>query len=118
MIVLADTSVWIDHFRAGNQQLQRLLGDGAVLGHPLICGELACGNLKGRAAVLSNLAQLPQATVATNDEVLHLIEKRRLWGRGLGIIDTHLVASALLGNCRLWTLDKRLAAAASEMGIG
>jgi predicted nucleic acid-binding protein len=85
--------------------------------HPFISGELACGNLKDRAAVLSDLHTLPPAKLASNSEVLQLIEVRRLWGRGLGWIDAHLLASALMSNCRFWTLDIRLAKAAAELGL-
>ena len=68
-------------------------------------------------AVLSDLATLPSVRLATDSEVLHLIEKKRLWGRGLGWVDVHLLASALLSHCRLWTLDKRLARAADDLGL-
>lgn len=117
-MVLADTSVWIEHFRHGDPNLAERLSEGLVLMHPFIRGELACGNLKNRAAILSDMEALPQAHLATNAEVLQLIEDRRLWGRGMGWIDAHLLASALLSNCRLWTLDGRLAKAAGELGVG
>ena len=116
-MLLADTSVWIEHFRRGNQRLKDYLSEGVVLMHPVVCGELACGNLKDRAAILSNLNTLPAAALASDHEVLLLVEGRRLWGRGLGWIDAHLLASALLSNCRLWTLDVRLAKAAVELGL-
>ena len=86
--------------------------------HPCISGELACGKLKDRATVLSHLTTLPAATLATDAEVLHLIEQRMLWGRGLGWIDAHLLASALLSGCRLWTLDKKLAKSVDDLGRG
>ena len=85
--------------------------------HPFVSGELACGNLKDRTAVLSDLLALPAAKLASNAEVLRMIEDRRLWGRGLGWIDAHLLASALLSNCRLWTFDVRLAKAAAELAL-
>src|SRR5437899_1989938 len=110
-MVLADTSVWIEHFRRGEQRLGDHLSEGVVLIHPFVCGELACGNLKDRAAILSDLHALPAATLASDAEVLQLVEGRRLWGRGLGWIDAHLLASALLSKCRLWTLDIKLAKA-------
>lgn len=116
-MVLVDTSVWIAHFRHGEPVLADLLSEGLVLTHPFVSGELACGNLKQRAVTLSNLHALPEAVTATTSEVLKLIGDRRLWGRGLGWIDVHLLASALLSNCRLWTLDNRLAAAAREIGL-
>jgi len=79
---------------------------------------LACGNLKDRAAILSDLQALPQPRLASNEEVLQLIEDRRLWGRGLGWVDAHLLASALLSSCRFWTLDIGLAKTAGELGLG
>src|SRR5579862_9358810 len=101
-MLLADTSVWIEHFRRREPALAHRLSEGLVLMHPFVSGELACGNLKDRAAILSHLQALPAATLASNVEVLRLIEDQRLWGRGLGWIDVHLVASALLSNCRFW----------------
>jgi hypothetical protein len=87
--------------------------------HPFVAGELACGNLnlKHRTEILCDLAALPAATRASDAEVMRLVYDRRLWGRGLGWIDMHLLASALLSHCRLWTLDKPLATAASELRL-
>jgi predicted nucleic acid-binding protein len=117
-MVLVDTSVWIEHFRCGEQGLGDHLSEGLVLMHPFVRGELACGNLKDRAVILTDLDALPAATLASDAEVLQLVEGRRLWGRGLGWIDAHLLASALLSKCRLWTLDIKLAKAAVELGLG
>ena len=94
------------------------LSAGLVPAHPFVTGELACGNLKDRMALLSDLHALPSAAQASNGEVLRLIESHQLWWRGLGWIDVHLLASALLSNCRLWTLDKRLARAAKDLALG
>lgn len=116
-MVLADTSVWIDHFRGGPGAFAGLLSEGLVLVHPFVCGELACGNLKNRSEVLAGIRALPLVEVATNDEVMRFIENRRLWGRGLGWIDVHLLASASLSCCRLWTLDVRLSRAAAELAL-
>ena len=116
-MVLVDTSVWIAHFREGQPGLADLLSNGLVLMHPFVPGELACGNLKNRAAILSHLGALPAATRASDSEVMSLIEARGLWGRGLGWIDAHLLAAAILSNCRFWTLDKRLESAASELEL-
>jgi predicted nucleic acid-binding protein len=116
-MVLADTSVWIQHFRLGEPVLVELLSQGLVLMHPFVAGELACGNLKNRAAVLGDLHALPGSTAASYEEVMRLIEGRRLWGRGLGWIDFHLLASALLSECGFWTLDQRLARTARELGL-
>jgi hypothetical protein len=117
MMLLADTSVWIRHFRRGEPALADRLSEGLVLVHPFVSGELACGSLKNRAAVLADLNALPLATVASSTEVLQLIEDRRLWGRGLGWIDAHLLASALLSHCGFWTYDRRLGEAAAELGL-
>ena len=117
-MILADTSVWVQHFRTGEPRLSRLLPDAQVYMHPHVLGEIACGNLKNRAAVLGALGALPPAVSATDDEVMDLIEGRRLWGRGLGWTDQHLIASALLSHCGLLTLDKRLAEAAADVGVG
>jgi len=116
-MVLVDTSVWIAHFRQREPVLVDLLCDGLVLAHPFVNGELACGSLSERASILADLAALPAATRASDAEVMHLVESRKLWGRGLGWVDAHLLASALISHCRLWTVDKRLGAAASELGI-
>ncbi|MBK9168888.1 MAG: PIN domain-containing protein [Bryobacterales bacterium] len=116
-MVLADTSVWIHHFRYGEPELADRLSGGLVVMHPFVCGELTCGNLKHRTAILAHLQALPEAKQASSEEVLQLIDRRRLWGRGLGWIDAHLLASALLSNCYLWTLDKRLAQTAAELGV-
>jgi predicted nucleic acid-binding protein len=116
-MLLADTSVWIEHFRHREPALADRLSEGLVLMHPFIAGELACGNLKDRDAILSHLHALPSAKQASNAEVLQLIGDRRLWGRGLGWVDAHLLASALLSNCPLWTLDSRLASVSKELGL-
>lgn len=117
MIVLVDTSIWIDHFRSSDARLTAMLLNGDVVCHPFVVGELACGNLKGRATVLSLLERLPQLPVATHAEVLHLVDRRKLMGRGLGWIDVHLLASALTGHAKFWTRDKRLAVAAHDLGL-
>ena len=117
MTVLADTSVWIDHWRRGNPQLAQRLENGAVLIHPFVLGEIALGQVTSRAEVLADLATLESPRVAEHDEVLVLIERSRLWGRGIGWVDAHLPASALLDRVRLWTLDAPLARVARELGV-
>jgi predicted nucleic acid-binding protein len=117
-MVLADTSVWIDHFREGRSSaMASLLTEGLIVIHPFVVGELACGNLKHRTAVLKDLRALSPAIVATNAEAFQLLEDRRLWGGGLGWVDIHLLASALISHCRLWTLDRRLAEAAAQLSL-
>jgi predicted nucleic acid-binding protein len=116
-MILADTSVWIQHFRRGEPSLADRLFEGTILIHPFVSGELACGNLKTRVTTLSDLHALPAAKVASDEEVFHLIEDRRLRGRGLGWVDAHLLASALLSHCALWTLDKKLREAAKDLKV-
>ncbi len=107
-MVLVDTSVWVAHLRKGDIGLEFLLNDGLAVCHPYIVGELACGNLKKRAEILSLLQTLPMAVQAEHEDVMSFIEKYHLMGKGLGYIDVHLLASALLSNIPLWTLDRRL----------
>lgn len=117
-MILADTSVWIDHMRGRRSRFSAALENDLVLVHPFVIGELACGNLRDRNEVLALLQDLPLALTATDAEVLAFIERRKLMGRGLGYIDVHLLASAALsGTARLWTHDRRLAAVAVQLGL-
>jgi len=116
-MVLVDTSIWIDHFKKGNSSLEKLLIDMEVLCHPFIIGELACGNLNNRKEILSLLHSLPKATVLEHDEILFFIERRKLMGIGIGLIDVHLLASAHFAHAPLWTLDKKLFNASDALGI-
>lgn len=116
-MVLVDTSVWIDHLTKGNGRLAQLLNEGMVMSHPFVIGELACGRLRNREEILGLLAALPQAPVADHDEVLRLIDRHSLFGRRLGWVDVHLLASTLLAASALWTLDKPLNQAASALRI-
>jgi len=97
--------------------LKELLEQGEVACHPLVVGELACGNIKNRAEVLSLLRALPMASMADHGEILHFIDRHRLMGIGLGFIDVHLLASALLSSAPLWTADKQLMAASIQLNI-
>jgi predicted nucleic acid-binding protein len=115
-MILIDTSVWVDHLRLSETQLVQLLGTGMAAIHPFVIGELACGNLKSRAQLLSLLQSLPQIAPAMDHEVMLFIENKNLMGRGIGYIDAHLLAAtALAGNSRLWTRDKRLHVIAKEL---
>jgi predicted nucleic acid-binding protein len=116
-VILVDTSVWVEHLRHGLPHLASLLQKGEVMIHPWVIGELACGNLRNRSQVLELLQGLPAATVASDREVLLLIERERLMGRGIGYVDAHLLASARLIHCLLWTQDRRLAAVAQEQEL-
>ncbi len=114
-MILVDTSIWVDHLRSGLPSLAELLSEGRVLAHPWVIGELACGNLRDRARLIQLLQGLPQAPLATDGEVMLLIERHRLIGRGIGWIDAHLLASTLLASARLWSGDRRLTAIATEL---
>lgn len=116
-MVLVDTSIWIDHLRSGNKKLSILLQDGDVMIHPFIIGELACGNLKNRTEIISLLHALPPINKADDDEVLFFIEKHKLMGLGIGLIDCHLLASCKLGKAKLFTQDKRLHTAAENLAL-
>lgn len=116
-MILVDTSVWIDHLRHGNPRLNELLTAGQVLGHTWVTGEIAMGNLRDRATTLLRLAQLPHAITATTDEVMGLIERHHLYGRGIGFVDAALLASAALSRSLLWTNDGALRAAAEVIGF-
>ena len=117
-MILVDTSIWVDHLRAGNARLARLLEDGEVVSHPFVIGELALGNLRQRDTVLDALSELPQANVATDIEVLHLVREEALFGRGIGYVDVHLLASIRLSpGTLLWTRDRRLREVAAWLGL-
>lgn len=117
-MILVDTSIWVDHLRFGHPVLSRLLEDGQVLGHPWVVGEIALGSLQQRQHVLGLLKALPQAEVATAQEVAAFIERQRLYGLGIGYVDVQLLAAArLTEGSSLWTADKRLAAAAARLGL-
>ena len=117
-MILADTSVWIQHFRRGHRELEAALLEGEVLIHPFIIGELACGNFRNRDEVLVMLEQLPQSRVATHEEVLAMIDRRALMSRGIGYIDVHLLAAvALTPDARLLTADKRLSTVARSLAV-
>jgi predicted nucleic acid-binding protein len=116
-MILVDTSVWVNHLRQPDANLQQALIDQQVLMHPFVLGEIACGNLQHRTSILSDLSKLPSAVSAENYEVLTLIEQHRLFGKGIGWIDAHLLTSALLAHCRLWADDIRLHEAAVRFKI-
>jgi predicted nucleic acid-binding protein len=116
-MVLADTSVWIDHLRRSDVSLVQLLNEGSVVVHPFVLGEIACGNLRNRDLILQSLKDLRSPTMATHAEVLRFIEERKLWGHGIGWVDVHLLASALVSGCTLWTRDARLNRAAALVGV-
>jgi len=117
-MVLVDTYVWVEHLQRGNSELADLLQRGQVLSHPFVLGELALGSLQQRATILDALQNLPQACVASAEEVFGFIGTNALHGLGIGYVDVCLLASVrLTPGCVLWTLDKRLMAAAARLGV-
>jgi predicted nucleic acid-binding protein len=116
-MILTDTSIWIDHLRSSDSHLIHLLDRELLWMHPWVVGEIACGTLANRKAVLTNLQKLPRVHPAREDEVLFMLENHTLMGRGIGYIDLHLLAAARLNGIRLWTRDKRLHKTASDLQI-
>jgi predicted nucleic acid-binding protein len=117
-VILVDTSVWVDHLRQGNARLANLLGEAQVVGHPFVTGEVTLGHLRNPGEIVALLERLPQAVVIPHDEVLQFVREHKLAGSGLGWVDVHLLSSAAAARSRLWTLDRRLAAASSRLGCG
>ena len=117
-MILVDTSVWVDHLRRGDTVLAELLDAGEVAAHPFVVGELMCGSLRPRSDVVRLLNELPAATTATHDEVMHFIAAHRLAGRGIGYVDVHLLAAAAMDGLLVWTRDKSLDAVAARLGLG
>jgi predicted nucleic acid-binding protein len=117
-MILVDTSIWIDHGRRRDTQLADWLIEGLVLGHPFVQGELACGQMPRRTDVLALFDQLPVAPLVAHDDVLQFVERHGLMGRGLGWIDLHLLASAVVSRATLATRDRPLAHAARALGVG
>ncbi len=116
-MVIVDTSIWVTHLRQGNRQLEKLLIDAEVMCHPFIIGELACGNLKNRNEIISLLQSLPMAPTIEFEELLFFINRNHLMGKGVGLVDVHLLASAQLSGVPLWTADKRLKSAADQLAL-
>jgi len=116
-MILVDTSIWINHFNKSNSGLIKLLNSSEVCIHPFVIGELACGNISNRTEILSLLKSLPIVDTVLDDEIFTFIEKNKLYGIGLGFIDVHLLASALIHNVKIWTGDKSLIRAATNLSI-
>jgi len=117
-LILADTSVWIDHFRSGNKELREHLDQGQIAIHPFVIAELALGSLRARIKTLALLDLLPQVKAAQGSEVRLAIEARRLYSLGIGLTDAHLIASVLINpSTLLWTKDKQLRKAAQTLGV-
>jgi predicted nucleic acid-binding protein len=116
-LVLADTSVWVDHLRRGDAVLAGLLDEGQVISHPYITGELACGNLKNRTEVLSLLKSLPTVVQPDDEEILFFVDKKHLHGKGLGYVDVSLLAACLMNDTPMYTRDIRLNIVAHQLGV-
>lgn len=117
-MILVDTSIWIDHLHRPEPGLVSLLTNGDAWVHPMVIGELALGSMRNRAGVLGLLAALPRVPVASDDELLSFVQQHVLFGRGLSLVDAHLLAGLRLANAvLLWTRDRRLSAAAQDLGL-
>jgi predicted nucleic acid-binding protein len=117
-VILADTSIWVDHLRRGDATLKDLLNRGQVLMHPFIIGELALGDLDPRETILDDLQGLPKVTAAGDNEIMAFIHRQKLFNSGIGYVDVHLLAATrLTAGTRLWTRDKKLAAAAARLSL-
>lgn len=116
-MILVDTSVWIDHFHHSDEALKKLLLSNQVCIHPFILGELSCGNISNRKEVLALLRSLGSVDMVLDEEVFILIDNRKLYGKGLGFIDIHLLASAMIHHVPIWTRDNTLKRVAGELGI-
>jgi predicted nucleic acid-binding protein len=117
-VILLDASVWIDHIRLKNEDVSSLLDNGEVLCHPFVIGELGMGDFRDRPLFLAELRKLRAAEIASDNEVMVLVEHHRLFGRGIGYVDAHLLAAVFLTpDARLWTRDKRLKEAADRLKL-
>ena len=115
--VVVDTSVWIHHWRIPNQLLMAMVADGEIWTHPLVIGELSMGTLCNRELTLWDLTRLGRPPLATDAEVRQMVEGRRFWGRGVGWNDAKILASVVIGNCVLWTNDRRLREMAGDLKV-
>jgi predicted nucleic acid-binding protein len=117
-VILVDTSVWIDHLRKPQVKLQELLQNDEVVMHPLVRLELALGSIANRETFLADLSLLPQVPLAETDELFRLLELRKLFNKGIGVTDLHLITSALFDKTlSIWTRDRRLGEIAEEFGL-
>ena len=116
-MTLIDTSVWVDHFRKRQTLVEQLIDQSLAGAHPFVIGELACGNLRNRHAVLDDFAKLQQLPVARESEVHRFLEAHRLWGSGLGWVDLHLLAAVRLAGWNLLASDRAMKVAAVRLRI-
>ncbi|MBN8553975.1 MAG: PIN domain-containing protein [Deltaproteobacteria bacterium] len=115
--VIVDTNIWINHFKNKNSVLEELLTEDRVVLHPFILGELACGNLDRRAEILELFSWLPKSEILSEEEVLSFLASEKIYGKGLGWIDVHLLGAARISRAQLWTLDKALLKEAKRFSI-
>ena len=117
-MILADTSIWVDHLRNRNPEMERLLGGGQIMMHPFIVAEISLGSLHNRQKMLDDLEALLEVNVAALNEVQHMIESHTLYSKGIGLTDAHLLASCLMTpGTQLWTRDGALKNVAAALGI-
>lgn len=117
-MILADTSIWVDHLRNRNPEMERLLGGGQIVMHPFIVAEISLGSLHNRQKTLNDLEALLEVNVAALSEVRHMIESHSLFSKGIGLTDAHLIASCLMTpGTQLWTRDSALKSVAAALGI-
>ncbi len=117
-MILADTSIWVDHLRNRNPEMERLLGGGQIMMHPFIVAEISLGSLHNRQKMLDDLEALLEVNVAALNEVRHMIESHTLYSKGIGLTDAHLLASCLMTpGTQLWTRDGALKNVAAALGI-
>ena len=117
MMVLVDTSIWIDHLREGNHPLSRLLDQDRVLMHEMVAGELACGTLADRKGLLAQFSKLPQLPLIPSREVMAFIENHTVMGKGIGLVDANLLASTMRAGRKIWTRDRNLLAVATDLNL-
>ena len=115
--VVVDSNIWVFHWRMPNRLLTDMMADGEIWTHPLVIGELSMGTLRNREMLLWDLTRLGRPQLATDAETRQMVEARKLWGRGIGWNDAKILASVVIGNCSLWTKDRRLDEAAAELGV-
>lgn len=117
-MILVDTSVWIDHLRKHDEQLASLLQIGQVCIHPFVLGEIALGSLHNRQMVIGHLKNLPRIQTTTFEETLFFVEEFQLYSRGIGYVDSQLLAASKMSpGTQLWSRDKRLSKIASELNL-
>lgn len=117
MMVLVDTSIWIDHLREGNHPLSTLLNQDRVLMHEMVAGELACGTLTDRKELLDQFSKLPQIQLISSREVMAFIEDHAVMGKGIGLVDANLLASTMRAGRKIWTRDRKLLTVAIELNL-